>query len=131
MWRKGAGVLGVLLVALGGGIGSAIRYLVSGWFADRFGPGFPYGTFVINITGSFIIGFFLALAQERVSLSPYWRLFFAVGFVGGYTTFSTFEYESVRLLQDGELLLGGVYLVGSVAAGIMAAIGGIALGSCL
>lgn len=121
-------MLGVLLVALGGGIGSATRYLVGGWFASRFGPAFPYGTFVINVTGSFIVGFFLAFAQERVSLSPYWRLFFAVGFVGGYTTFSTFEYESVRLLQDGEMLLGAVYLLGSVLTGGLAAVGGIVLG---
>ena len=122
-------MLGVLLVALGGGIGSATRYLVGGWFAGRFGPAFPYGTFVINVTGSFIIGVFLAFAQERVSLSPYWRLFFAVGFVGGYTTFSTFEYESVRLLQDGEMLLGAVYLIGSVVTGAVGAVMGIALGS--
>ena len=122
-------MLALLLVALGGGIGSVARYLVGGWFADRFGPAFPYGTFVINVTGSFIIGFFLAFAQERISLSPYWRLFFAVGFVGGYTTFSTFEYESVRLLQDGEMLLGALYLLGSVLTGGLAAIGGIVLGS--
>jgi len=119
----------VLLVAIGGGIGSVTRYLVGGWFASRFGPAFPYGTFVINVTGSFIIGLFLAFAQERVSLSPYWRLFFAVGFLGGYTTFSSFEYESIRLLQDGEMLLGAVYMIGSVAAGGIAAIGGITLGS--
>lgn len=122
-------MLALLLVALGGGIGSVARYLVGGWFANRFGPAFPYGTFVINVTGSFIIGFFLAFAQERISLSPYWRLFFAVGFVGGYTTFSTFEYESVRLLQDGEMLLGALYLLGSVLTGGLAAIGGIVLGS--
>lgn len=121
--------MALLLVAVGGGIGSVARYLVGGWFADRFGPAFPYGTFVINVTGSFIIGFFLAFAQERISLSPYWRLFFAVGFVGGYTTFSTFEYESVRLLQDGEMLLGALYLLGSVLTGGLAAIGGIVLGS--
>jgi CrcB protein len=122
-------VLGVLLVALGGGIGSAARYLVGGWFASRFGPAFPYGTFVINVTGSFIIGFFLAFAQERVSLSPYWRLFFAVGFVGGYTTFSTFEYETIRLLEGNEVLLSTVYAFGSLFIGGLAAIGGIALGS--
>jgi CrcB protein len=121
--------LAVLLVAIGGGIGSVTRYLVGGWFAGRFGPAFPYGTLVINVTGSFIIGLFLAFAQERISLSPYWRLFFAVGFLGGYTTFSTFEYESVRLLQDGEMLLGSVYLIGSVVAGGIAAVAGIALGS--
>jgi CrcB protein len=122
-------MLGALFVALGGGIGSVTRYLVSGWFASRFGPAFPYGTFVINITGSFIIGVFLAFAQQRVSLSPYWRLFFAVGFVGGYTTFSTFEYESVRLLQEGEMLLGALYLVGSVVTGAVGAVSGIAVGS--
>ncbi len=122
-------MLEVLFVALGGAIGSAARYLVGGWFAARFGAAFPYGTFVVNVTGSFIVGLFLAYAQERVSLSPYWRLFFAVGFVGGYTTFSTYEYESVRLLQDGEMLLAAVYLIGSVVTGGVAAIAGIALGS--
>lgn len=122
-------MLGVFFVAVGGAIGSAARYLVGGWFANRFGPSFPYGTFVINVTGSFIIGLFLAFAHERVSLNPYWRLFFAVGVVGGYTTFSTFEYESVRLLQDGEMLLGSVYLVGSVVTGAVGAVAGIALGS--
>lgn len=122
-------MLQVLFVALGGAIGSAARYLVGGWFAARFGAAFPYGTFVVNVTGSFIVGLFLAYAQERVSLSPYWRLFFAVGFVGGYTTFSTYEYESVRLLQDGEMLLAAVYLIGSVVTGGVAAIAGIALGS--
>lgn len=122
-------MLEVLFVALGGAIGSVARYLLGGWFAARFGAAFPYGTFVINVTGSFIIGLFLAYAQDRVSLSPYWRLFFAVGFVGGYTTFSTFEYESVRLFQDGEMLLGALYLMGSVVTGGIAAIAGIALGS--
>ncbi|HXR37286.1 MAG TPA: fluoride efflux transporter CrcB [Candidatus Binataceae bacterium] len=122
-------MLGVLLVGIGGFIGSIARYLVGGWFAARFGSAFPYGTFVINVTGSFIIGFFLAFAQDRVSLSPYWRLFFAVGFVGGYTTFSTFEYESISLLQNGEMLLGAIYMIGSLVIGAVAAIGGIALGS--
>lgn len=123
--------MAVLLVAIGGGIGSATRYLVGGWFAARFGSAFPYGTFAINVTASFIVGFFLAFAQERVSLAPNLRLFVAVGFIGGYSTFSTFEYESVRLLQDGEMLLGAIYLLGSVITGGLAVIGGIALGSWL
>ena len=105
------------------------RYLVGGWFASRFGGSFPYGTFVINVTGSFIIGLFLAFAEERVSLSPYWRLFFAVGFVGGYTTFSTFEYESARLFQAGQTLLGATYLIGSVVTGGVAVVAGMVLGS--
>lgn len=124
-------MLEVVLVALGGAIGSATRYLVGGWFASRFGPAFPYGTFVINISGSFIIGLFLAFAQDRAWLSPYWRLFFAVGFVGGYTTFSTYEYEAVRLLQNGETMLGTIYMVGSMVTGGIAAIAGIVLGSWL
>ncbi len=124
-------MLAILLVALGGGIGSVARYLVGGWFASRFGSALPYGTFVINVSGSFVIGFFLAFAQERASLSPYWRLFFAVGFLGGYTTFSTFEYEGVRLLQDSEVLLGSIYLIGSMVAGGVAAVGGLVLGSWL
>jgi fluoride exporter len=89
----------VLLVALGGAVGSVTRYLVGGWMANRLGASFPYGTLFINLTASFIIGFFLAFAQERAGLSPYWRLFIAVGFVGGYSTFSTYEYESIRLPQ--------------------------------
>jgi CrcB protein len=121
----------ILLVALGGALGSIARYLVGGWIADWMGTAFPYGTFAINLTASFIIGFFLAFAQDRAGLSPYWRLFIAVGFVGGYSTFSTYEYESIRLLQDGEFLLGAVYLVGSMAAGAIAAIGGITVGSLI
>jgi CrcB protein len=121
--------LSILFVALGGAIGSVCRYLLGGWFASRLGAAFPYGTFFINVTGSFIIGFFLAFAQERVWLSPYWRLFFAVGVLGGYTTFSSYEYESIRLLQDGEQLLGLVYMFGSTVTGGAAAIIGIALGN--
>jgi fluoride exporter len=122
-------VLGVLLVALGGAIGSVARYLVGGWVAVRLGGAFPYGTFAVNVTASFIVGFFLAFAEERTGLNPYLRLFIAVGFIGGYSTFSTFEYEAVRLLQDRELLLGLTYYVGSVVAGGVATIGGIVLGS--
>lgn len=124
-------MLRTLLVALGGGIGSAARYLVGGWFAVRFGAAFPYGTLVINVTGSFIIGFFLAFAEQRIWLGPNWRVFFGVGFIGGYTTFSTFEYETIRLLQDGEMLLGIVYLVGSVTTGALATLAGIVLGSSM
>jgi fluoride exporter len=121
----------VLLVALGGALGSVARYLVGGWIADRLGVSFPYGTLVINLTASFVIGFFLAFAQERVGLSPYWRLFVAVGFIGGYSTFSTYEYEAVRLLQDGEMLFAAIYLVGSMAGGAIAAITGITVGSLI
>jgi fluoride exporter len=124
-------VVAVLLVAIGGALGSVARYLVSGWIADRLGVAFPYGTLVINLTASFVIGFFLAFAQDRAGLSPHWRLFIAVGFIGGYSTFSTYEYESIRLLQDGEMLLAAIYLVGSVAGGAIATITGITVGSLI
>lgn len=120
---------GVLWVALGGAIGSAARFIVGGWFAARFGADFPYGTFFINVTGSFIIGLFLAFAQDRLYVSPYLRMFFAVGVVGGYTTFSTFEFETIRLLQNGEFLRGAIYSVGSVVIGAIAAFAGIAVGT--
>jgi CrcB protein len=119
----------VLWVGLGGFLGANARYLLGGWVASRFGAAFPYGTYVINVTGSFILGFFLAFAQDRAWVAPSVRLMFAVGFVGAYTTFSTFEYESIRLFQDGELLLGATYMLGSVMTGGVAAIAGIAFGS--
>jgi len=122
--------LGALLwVGLGGFLGANARYLLGGWVASRLGVAFPYGTYLINVTGSFILGFFLAFAQDRPWVAPPARLLFAVGFVGAYTTFSTFEYELIRLLQDGELLLGTVYLLGSVVSGGVAVTAGLALGS--
>jgi fluoride exporter len=119
----------VLWVGLGGFLGANARYLLGGWIASRLGVGFPYGTYVINVSGSFILGFFLAFAQDRAWVAPSARLMFAVGFVGAYTTFSTFEYESIRLLQDEQLLLAAVYLIGSIVSGSVAVIAGIALGS--
>jgi fluoride exporter len=119
----------VLLVALGGALGSATRYLVSGWISQRMGVSFPYGTLIVNLSASFAIGFLFAFADKRAGLSSYWRLFIAVGFIGGYSTFSTYEYEAIRMLQDGEVLFGTVYLVGSMAGGAIAAFTGIAAGS--
>ena len=97
-------MLEVMWVAIGGAIGSVARYLVSTWAAARFGAEFPYGTLIVNITGCFIIGAFMTMATERLSISPYWRLFITVGFVGGMTTFSSFSYETIHLLQEAEML---------------------------
>ncbi len=119
----------MLWVGLGGFFGANARYLVSGWAAERWGAGFPYGTFVINITGSFILGFFLAFAQQRPWVHPTSRLMFAVGFVGAYTTFSTYTYESIRLMQDGQMILAVTNIVGSVLAGLVAVVAGLALGN--
>lgn len=97
-------MLGIILVAIGGGIGSVARYLTSNWMAERYGMEFPLGTLAVNVVGCFIIGLFMTLATERLSISPYWRLFIAVGCLGGLTTFSSFSYETLRLLQNADIM---------------------------
>jgi CrcB protein len=92
--------------------------LIADWAAQRFGAGFPYGTFIINISGSFLLGFFMAFLQDRAFIHPNYRLFFATGFCGAYTTFSTFTYESLRLWQDGSFLLAITNLFGSLVVGM-------------
>ncbi len=97
-------LLNLLAVAVGGAIGACTRYLVSGWAAGRFGAEFPMGTLIVNVVGCFIIGVFLTLTTERLSVSPYWRLVVAVGFLGGLTTFSSFGYETLRLMEEADVL---------------------------
>lgn len=118
----------ILWVGLGGFLGANARYLLGGVVAERWGTVFPWATFAINISGSFILGLFLAFAEERPWMHPSSRLMFAVGFVGAYTTFSTFEYESIRLIQEGEMLLAFANVAGSVLAGLFAVFAGIVLG---
>ena len=91
----------MLLVAAGGAIGAAARYLAGLWIVARFGAGFPWGTFFVNVTGSFVIGIVLVLV-ERGTLPAEARLFVAVGICGGYTTFSSFSYETLQLLNGGD-----------------------------
>ena len=120
-----------LIVGLGGFLGANARYVLGGWIAERFGTSFPYGTLVINVTGSFLIGFFLALITDRFVVHPNWRLFFAIGFLGAYTTFSTFSFESIALFRDGSWLLGVANLAGSVLLGLIAVVTGAALARLL
>lgn len=116
-----------LAVAAGGALGAALRYYIGGTVFARTLTPFPLATFVINVTGSFVIGFFLTLATERLSVSPHLRLAVAVGFVGAYTTFSTFEYETIRLIEEGQLIHAVLNVVLSVTVGFVAVWGGIAL----
>lgn len=97
-------MLEIILVAVGGAVGSAMRYITSNWMAARFGTEFPMGTLLVNVAGCFLIGLFMALATERLSISPYWRLLLVVGFLGGLTTFSSFSYETMRLLQEADIM---------------------------
>jgi fluoride exporter len=114
-------------VGLGGFVGANARYLLGGWIATRFGTTFPYGTFVINITGSFVIGMIMGALDSHL-LSPTIRLAVAIGFVGAYTTFSTFTYETIRLLEDGSIMLATANVFGSVLVGLLATIAGLTAG---
>jgi CrcB protein len=107
-----------LLVMLGGAIGAMLRYGLGAWVQGLLGPGFPWSTFLINITGSLLIGLVLRLSLEG-ALSPEWRLFLAVGVLGGYTTFSTFSWETLTLVQQGEWLKAFLYVAGSVVLGFV------------
>lgn len=120
----------MLWVGLGGFLGANARYLFGLWIAARLGTTFPYGTFVINVSGSFVLGIIVGLLDAHV-LAPAVRLSLAIGFVGAYTTFSTFTYETLRLIEDGSLLLATANVVGSVLIGMVAAVAGLAAGRSL
>lgn len=106
-----------LMVMLGGATGSLARYIISIAIMSRFGPRFPLGTFAINVTGSFFIGLLMTLFTERPDLHPNWRILLVVGFLGGYTTFSSFEWETFGLMREGGKWLAALNVVGSVVFG--------------
>ena len=114
-------------VAVGAMLGANLRFVVGNWAADRFGPDFPYGTLLINVSGAFAIGIVLSFIGERVGISPLWRLFFATGFLGGYTTFSSYAWEALMLIQDGDFVPAAAYVFGSNVVGFF----GVWLGAIL
>ncbi len=120
-----------LLISLGAMLGANLRYWVGDWAAQRWGAAFPYGTLLINLTGSFLLGLFLSLATGRFLVDPRLRVLFAVGFLGAYTTFSTFTYESVNLLLKGQWVAGSLNLFGSALLGALAVLLGVYLGKLL
>jgi len=117
-----------LFIALGAAAGANARYLAGVWAGDHFGAAFPAGTLLVNVTGSLILGFLAALAGGRLALSPELRLLLAVGFLGSYTTFSSFTVESLALTQEGGLWAALVNVAGNNLLGLAAAAAGFYLG---
>ncbi|HLK62243.1 MAG TPA: fluoride efflux transporter CrcB [Bryobacteraceae bacterium] len=109
-----------LLIVAGGGIGSLVRYAVGTAIMSRAGTRFPLGTMFINITGSFLIGLMMTLIAERLPPSETWRPLLVIGFLGGYTTFSSFEWETYSVIRDGSFWLGLLNVAGSVSLGYAA-----------
>ena len=111
-------------IAFGGALGSMARYWVGSTIANRMGTKFPYGTFVINITACVIIGFSLTFLAKRADLNPAWRFLVPVGFIGAYSTFSTYEWETLSTIRTGAFLLAAFYAVSSLILGLAAVWGG-------
>jgi CrcB protein len=109
-----------LMIAAGGALGSIARYWVGTAVAERTGPRFFYGTFVVNMTACLIIGFSLTWLGEHTGLNPAWRFLIPIGFVGAYSTFSTFEFEMFTALQGGAFVMAALYVSLSVLLGLLA-----------
>ena len=120
-----------LAISLGAIGGANLRYWMSRGALRLLGPAFPYGTLAINVLGSFIVGYFMAWTMERVLLDPRWRLFVVVGFCGGYTTFSSYAYETMVFLEKGQWLMMAVNFLSNNLLACAAALAGMALARVL
>jgi fluoride exporter len=120
-----------LIIGLGAFLGANARYVLGTWAAQKWGAAFPYGTLIINVSGSLLLGVFLAATTGRLAIDPRWRLFLAIGFLGAYTTFSTYTYESLQLLLSGNWQRGLLNIAGSNLLGLLGAVAGIWLGQRL
>jgi CrcB protein len=113
-----------LFIAVGGALGSIARFWVGSTIAGRTGIKFPYGTLVVNLTACLVIGFTLTYLGKRADLNPAWRFLIPVGFIGAYSTFSTFEWETLSTLRSGAFVLAALYAGGSLILGLIAVWGG-------
>ena len=116
------------MVGVGGCLGSILRFWLGSYIGSRLGTRFPYGTFVINITGSFLIGLVFAVLSARTHWNSNWLYLLPIGFIGGYTTFSSFEFETLRTIQDGQIGTALLYVGLSVFVGFVAVWGGFLAG---
>jgi fluoride exporter len=108
-----------LWIAIGGSLGSLARYWVGSTVGNRMGSRFPYGTFVVNITACVIVGFSLAFLGKRSELNPAWRFLVPIGFLGAYSTFAAFEWETFSSLQTGAFLIAALYVILSLLLGLV------------
>jgi len=123
-------LLKYIAVGVGGFLGAVARYALGVYIGSRYGVRFPLGTFVINVSGSFLIGLILTLLA-RTTASSYWRYLIPIGFIGAYTTFSTFEYETFRAIQDGQVMTGLLNVGLSLVIGFVAVWAGAFIGRVL
>ncbi len=119
----------ILFISLGAVAGANARYWTSEWFGRLWGTGFPFGTLAINLLGSFLLGLFMTLTAERLPIDPRLKILISVGFLGAYTTFSTYTYESLALLMSGQVTRGLLNLFGSTVFGWLAAVLGVWMGN--
>ena len=118
----------ITVVALGGAIGAVSRYLVGGWVQGALGSAYPWGTWAVNVVGSLLLGFAMVWLTQAMAAQEL-RQFVVMGFLGSFTTFSTFSFETVEMLRDGLWVRAGIYSVGSVVLGVTAvALGALAAG---
>jgi CrcB protein len=109
-----------LLIAIGGALGSIARYWVGSTIGSRLGFRFPYGTLIVNLTACLIIGFSLTYLGKRADLNPAWRFLIPIGFIGAYSTFSTYEWETLSTMRSGAFVLAALYAGGSLILGLIA-----------
>jgi len=116
-----------LWIALGAVAGASARYFLGGYVAKIIPSSFPYGTLLINVSGSFLLGFFLIWTSERVLADPRWRLLVAIGFCGSFTTFSSYAFETFGLFEQGQWMLVGANIIASNLICLISVLGGAAL----
>lgn len=124
-------MLDLIVVAIGGAVGSVARYLIGNFVSKNYHGSFPIGTFFINIVGCFLMGFFMSSLIQKEMADTTWRLFLCVGLLGGFTTYSSFGYEAITMLTQGKTLMAGMYAGCSVVVGLFAAITGMIVAKML
>jgi CrcB protein len=120
-----------VIVALGAAVGANLRYILSRFAARALSPVFPYGTLIINVGGSFVVGWFMIWTTERVLIDPRWRLLIAIGFCGGFTTFSSYAFETMSYMEQGQWALMLANVVANNGLSLLAALAGMALARVL